>query len=169
MPITSAFSGTCRRVRQAARSAAGNARNASSARQFGMHTILAGETPSSRARRAATLARQEPRQADALPHCGRTVHVPQRQMHQPDASLLVAGSQWPVRLKMNHGQLEPLGAQMLSPPNRVELGAADLEIVDAVREPNHGSPNSRWAGRGTTDTRVVVPEDLKPRSVAIAR
>jgi len=54
---------------------------------------------------------------------------------------LVASPQGSIRLKVDDGQPKPLGAEMLGPSNRVELGATDLESVDAERESNHRSPN----------------------------
>jgi len=53
--------------------------------------------------------------------------------------LLITGPQRAIRLQVDDGKLKLFRTEMLSPPNRVELGAADLEVVDAEREPNHRS------------------------------
>src|SRR5206468_11217154 len=85
------------------------------------------------------LAREESRQANPLTQCPWAVRVPQRHVHEPRPRPLVTAPQRAVRLEVHHRQLKTLGAQTLGPPHRVELGAADLEVIDAEREPNHRS------------------------------
>jgi len=84
-------------------------------------------------------ASQEPGKADSLTHRARPIQTPQRQVYQLRAGLLVASPQGAVRVKVDNGKLKPLRTEVLGPANRVELGAADLEVVDAEREPNHRS------------------------------
>jgi hypothetical protein len=93
----------------------------------------------------AARPRQKPGEADALSYRARPVQVPQRQAYQLCRRPLEASPQRAIYLKVDDGELKPLGTEMLSPPNRVELGAANLEVVDTEREPNHGAqyPRSR--------------------------
>src|SRR6266513_1457525 len=88
------------------------------------------------------LAAQEPRQADPVSDRARPIQAPQRHVHQVGAGLHETRTQGTVRPKVNDGYAEPLAAETLDPPERVELRAADLESLDAESEPNHGSQPS---------------------------
>src|SRR2546427_3409388 len=75
-------------------------------------------------------------------------------MHQTRCGSLVAGAQWAVRPQVNDRQSELLGAETLSPPERVEFRAADLEPLDAESEPNHDSRRSETVDRAKAPPQI---------------
>src|SRR2546425_223696 len=107
---------------------------------------------------------QEPGEADPLTYRARPVQVPQRHAHQLGRSLLEAGPQRAIRLKVDDGELKPLVTELLGPPDRVELCAADLEVVDTEGESNHRAHYPRvdthapatWATPATAQIRDDV-------------
>ena len=59
-------------------------------------------------------------------------------MHESGAGSLIPLPQRAIRREMDEGEPKPLGVELLDPPDCVELRAADLEVVSAEGEPDHG-------------------------------